>query len=364
MSARTSSRVHPGRSLRAAALSAASLAAIGCATASAATVTASPARVDHALATAVVRPVARATRDAAITEHVVLVSIDGLRPDAIETFGATTLQRLMREGSYTLAARTIMPSKTLPSHTSMLTGEDVDEHGVTWNTNQTGAHGHVDVPTIFDVARREGLHTAAFFSKTKFEHLQREGSLDYTQAPTNRLWGLLSDKWPISKTLGDVERYLGDNEPNLLFVHIGEPDYAGHADGWMTSTYGWAVRAADAAVARLLAMADRTYGEGNYTLVVTADHGGHGRSHGSSDPRDVTIPWIAWGKGVKAGERLPDGVRTFDTASTALWLLGLREPTDWRGTPVTVAFQAADPAVRLAETGTEDGSDAAARVLP
>ena len=65
-----------------------------------------------------------------VTSHVVLVSIDGLRPDAIEAFGAGTLQRLMREGSYTLSATTILPSKTLPSHTSMLTGEDVDEHGI------------------------------------------------------------------------------------------------------------------------------------------------------------------------------------------------------------------------------------------
>jgi predicted AlkP superfamily pyrophosphatase or phosphodiesterase len=57
-----------------------------------------------------------------VSRHVV-VSIDGLRPDAISTYGAATLQRLMREGSYTLCASTIHPSTTLPSHTSMLTGQ-------------------------------------------------------------------------------------------------------------------------------------------------------------------------------------------------------------------------------------------------
>lgn len=50
-----------------------------------------------------------------------LISIDGLRPDAIERFGASTLQRFIKQGSYTLAASTIT-SKRLPSHTSMLTG--------------------------------------------------------------------------------------------------------------------------------------------------------------------------------------------------------------------------------------------------
>jgi hypothetical protein len=57
-----------------------------------------------------------------LTDHLIVVSIDGLRPDAIEKFGARTLQRLMREGSYSLEASTIVPSKTLLSHTSMLTG--------------------------------------------------------------------------------------------------------------------------------------------------------------------------------------------------------------------------------------------------
>jgi arylsulfatase A-like enzyme len=72
-------------------------------------------------------------------------------------------------------------------------------------------------------------------------------------------------------------------------------------------------------------------------VLLTADQGGHGWSHGSSDPRDVTIPWIAWGEGVRAGTRVPNGVRTMDTAATALWLLGL--PALGVGQPVQTAFQ-------------------------
>src|SRR5262245_10961319 len=68
-----------------------------------------------------------------LTEHVILVSIDGLRPDAIAKFEAKTLNQLMREGSYTLSASTILPSKTLPSHTSMLTGQPPAIHHVSWN---------------------------------------------------------------------------------------------------------------------------------------------------------------------------------------------------------------------------------------
>jgi hypothetical protein len=93
----------------------------------------------------------------------------------------------------------------------------------------------------------------------------------------------------------------------------------------------------DAAVARLRVAADRAFGEGAYALIITADHGGHDRDHGSDDPRDMTIPWIAWGRGVTPGP-LNAPVRTMDTAATVVWLLGLDEPAGWVGAPIVSAF--------------------------
>lgn len=281
-----------------------------------------------------------------VTQHVLVVSIDGLRPEAIERFGATTLQRLMREGAATLEARTIVPAKTLPSHTSMLTGVPPAVHGVTWNSDRTGEvdeHGEgrapdsLPVPTVFQLAHDAGFHTAAFFSKAKFHHLQAPGSLDYTQAPRFTLV-----PWGAQRTSEDAAAYLRRHRPNLAFVHIGEPDYAGHAVGFMSAVYGENVRIADRAVARLIAAADDAYGVGEYTLIVTADHGGQGRGHGADHPLDRTIPWIAWGEGVRAGLTLPPGVNTMDTAATALWLLGVRPPSFWEGRAVVGAFGAAD----------------------
>jgi predicted AlkP superfamily pyrophosphatase or phosphodiesterase len=273
-----------------------------------------------------------------LTEHVILVSIDGLRPDAIRRFGAVTLQRLMREGSYTLTATTILPSKTLPSHTSMLTGEPPERHQVFWNTVATQKRDEIELPNVFSAARSSGYSTAAFFSKSKFNALQREGTLDYSQAP-----GGWFGRWSGSRTAGDVEDYLATARPNLLFVHVPDPDAAGHRSGWMGSEYARAVRKADAAVGRLLAAADTAFGAGNYSIIVTADHGGHGRDHGSDRLEDVTIPWIAWGRAVKPGLLDASVVRTMDTASTVLWLLGVDEPADWAGSPVTGAFNAPVP---------------------
>jgi predicted AlkP superfamily pyrophosphatase or phosphodiesterase len=270
---------------------------------------------------------------ASLTRNVILVSIDGLRPDAIDHFKATTLQRLVREGSSSMSARTIMPSTTLPSHTSMLSGEPPDEHGVFWNNVHSAEKDHVDVSTVFSVAREHGYRTAAFFSKAKFGALQRPGTLDYSQAPGG-WWG----RWPSTRTIADVRSYLETDKPNLLFVHLSDPDRAGHSSGWMSADYGRAVIDADIAVKNLMQAADTAYGAGNYSLLVTADHGGHAYGHGTSDPLDVTIPWIAWGRGVTAGV-LKESIDTFDTAPTVLWLLGVKEPDAWDGDAVVEAFQ-------------------------
>jgi predicted AlkP superfamily pyrophosphatase or phosphodiesterase len=267
-----------------------------------------------------------------LTRHVILVSIDGLRPDAIAAFKAPTLSKLIEEGSYTLSATTILPSKTLPSHTSMLSGQPPSVHGVSWNRGLSLNRKSISTPTVFGVLHSLGYVTAAFFSKAKFGDLQKPGTLDYSQAPGG-LWGA----WSAERTLNDIDRYLASELPHFMFIHLAEVDRAGHDSGWMSEKYGNAVRVVDAAIARLLTTAETRFGSGAFTLIVTSDHGGHNRDHGSDDPRDVTIPWIAWGKGVQPGEILQP-VKTVDTASTVLWMFRVPE-TDWAGEPITAAFQ-------------------------
>lgn len=261
----------------------------------------------------------------ALTPAVILVSIDGLRPDAIDMFDPPTIARLVREGRSTLLARSIALSNTLPSHTSMVTGAGTDVHHVTWNSAILPRR-KLAVPSIFSEARSRGYTTAAFFSKAKFAHWQRPGTLDYSQAPSG-MFGY----WSAAKTATNVETYLSSHKPALLFVHLPDPDRAGHQTGWMGGRYGEAVLRADEALTRVLAAADRTYGDGQYTVIITADHGGHGLGHGTTDPRDTTIPWIAWGCGVDAGTGIDRPVTTLDTAPTVLRLLGIAPPADWTG---------------------------------
>ena len=279
----------------------------------------------------------RAARDSlrsarARTGHVIIVSIDGLRPDAISRYRAATLERLSREGRYALQARTILPSTTMPSHASMLTGVGPFQHRILWNDDDVN-HAAATVPSVFSVAKREGLSTAAFYSKSKFSQLFPPSALDVTAAPTQS-----EGIWPGESTVARAAEHLRAASPSLLFVHLGEPDYAGHSFGWMSEEYADAVRSADTALGHLLARADTVYGRGAYTVIVTADHGGHSRTHGTPRSDDLLIPWVIWGEGVQAGAPLREPIRTMDTAATALWLLGIDVPRGWNGRVVGTAF--------------------------
>lgn len=287
----------------------------------------------------------RADHAGGVARHVIVISIDGLRADAIEAAGARNLQRMMREGAYSLQARTIMPSRTLPSHTSMLTGVQPAVHGITWNDEQVDAQGRVRVATIFDMADSAHLHTAAFFAKAKFRHLIHSDAPDEVEAPRG------TEVVLAPRITQDVVQYLQFRRPELLFIHLPDPDIAGHSAGWMSLPYRWAVRRADAAVEQIRRAAVKAYGT-DFVMIITADHGGHGRDHGTDRPEDVTIPWIAWGAGVRSGA-IQAPIRTFDTAATALWVIGVPVPTRWEGRPVSTAFQpasiaAADAAARAA----------------
>jgi len=218
----------------------------------------------------------------------------------------------------------------------MLTGLPPSVHGVFWKTSLSLKRRRVETPTVFSLLRSRGYATAAFFSKAKFSSLQQAGSLDYWQAP-GRWFGY----WPASGTEQDIEKYLRAEQPDFLFVHLADPDHAGHHSGWMSAQYGEAIRVVDRAIAGVIISAEQAFGAGNFTLIVTADHGGHDRHHGTSAPEDMTIPWIAWGQGVRPG-RLTDHVNTVDTASTILWLFGVPEPNNIAGHPVFAAF--ANPA--------------------
>ena len=105
-----------------------------------------------------------------------LVSIDGLRPDYVieaERYRATVphLRRLMTEGSFAKGVAGVLPTVTFPSHTTIVTGVSPSRHGIVSNTpfdplarNLDGWFWYaedIEVETLWDAAAEAGMVTSS-----------------------------------------------------------------------------------------------------------------------------------------------------------------------------------------------------------
>ncbi len=283
---------------------------------------------------------------------VLIVSIDGGKPSVMRRLLAEgkmpNLQRLMTGGSYTLTAKTVVPSHTAPGHISMLTGIDYparfpnDEAIVKRNEPfDEQRHHPVAVTTVFEIAKRAGLRTALIAGAGKrVKYVEKPQTLDvaaYLPSDDERLRLAL-------ELLRDEQKRL-----HLLFLHLTEADRAGHSHGWgndaegipPSSEYLQALQNIDRRIGQLVTTLKQLKLWGQTLLIVTADHGGIDKTHGGATLEEVTIPWIAaGGLARKSSELRVEGtVRIFDTAPTALAALGLPIPPDWDGKPIQQAFK-------------------------
>lgn len=274
-------------------------------------------------------------------ERVLLISVDGLRPDVLLRADAPQMRALMAHGSFTMWARTTAVAVTLPSHVSMLTGLTPPHHGISWNSDLPLAHPiYPSQPTLFELAHRAGFTTAMATGKAKFRALAKPGTLDRVDVPPD---STVSDE-VVADT---VVRWVRVDAPQVMFVHLPGVDTVGHAHGWGSPEQLVAVAAADRAIGRILSALARRGVLDSTLVLVSADHGGAGLGHGPDDPRSRHIPWILAGPGVRRDYDLTREadlvVRTEDTFATLCAALGLDPGPGIDGRVVTAAFASAAP---------------------
>jgi len=245
--------------------------------------------------------------------QVVIIIVDGLRPDMISAENNPTLTRLIEEGAATLEARTVRPNITLPAITSILTGIRPRDHGVTWNDYEPG-RGVVEATTIFHVAKEAGLSTALFSGKVKIRHA----------APPKVIDNLTARFLPDVSIITLARAHLPEAGPGLTVVHLPNNDRAGHEYGWGSKQQHQALLATDIAIASLIKTIETNERIGPTRVIITADHGGDGKNHQRTNRLTSTVPWIIWGEGVEPAEL--ESVSVLITAATALRSLGLEVP--------------------------------------
>jgi predicted AlkP superfamily pyrophosphatase or phosphodiesterase len=270
----------------------------------------------------------------AVPSRVLIISIDGCRPDVALRADMPHLRSLMARGSFSFWANTTDVAITLPSHTSMLTGVTPEKHGIHYNDDKpTNKPEHPLVPTLFDLARKKGYTTALCAGKSKFRAFDTEGALD---------WKFIKEA-PDGEVASAAAAIIREHKPQVMFVHFPDCDRVGHAIGWGTPQQVAVLGKADVALGVVLSALDDEHLTDSTLIILTADHGGNGRTHGGLDPRSRHIPWITAGPGVKQNYDLTLNIKltifTYDTFATACDVLGIPLPSNCDGKPIMDIFQ-------------------------
>ena len=275
--------------------------------------------------------------------RVILVVLDGLRPDAIDSFGLSNIREMALNGASTMSARTVSPSCTWPAMTSLINGVSPETHGVLRDS------AHVPKP------KTPLLPLPALLSRAGYPSAVFMRSMPALYRGTARR---------IAKRLGFTEAHFAGataqevimsassalcaQERGLVVMHWADADQAGESHGWMTNEYGDACRRLDSGIGLLMKLT--SFVSDPHTLVIAlADHGGGGvtvNDHAEEHPLNWTIPLLLAGGSVR---RITlDRAHLLDVPATVAWALGVTPPEMYVGRTLAEAFGGEDARVEQA----------------
>ena len=268
-------------------------------------------------------------------KHVILIGSDGFGAYAFENANVPVLRSMMKEGSWTLRARTVLPSSSAANWASMVMGAGPELHGyTTWGSKKPDMPARVlddygMFPSLYSILRKERPESevgviyewdgiAYLFPKAAVNKNQNaDGDIAVTNA---------------------AAAYIKEKKPNFLFVHLHDVDSVGHKIGHGTPEYYAAIERTDRHIGTILKSIKEAGIEKNTVVLFTADHGGVNKGHGLISMNEMQIPWIIKGPGILKDKEISESIMTFDTAATIADLLKLKVPQVWVGRPVKGAL--------------------------
>lgn len=248
---------------------------------------------------------------------VLLILVDGMRPDSLK--GIPEAQDMLQKASYCMKVRTVYPSVTLPCHMSLFHSVDPQRHGTTTNTYMPQVR---PIDGLFEVLKQNQKQCAFFYNWEPLRDLSRPGSLSYSFFLSGTTHGYSN---ACNLCTDDAIDYIKKAAPDFAFLYLGWVDEAGHAYGWMGEKYMDAVRESWQNIRKIMDTLDD-----EYTVIITADHGGHDRTHGTLMDEDMTIPLFINGRDFAPGE-IKGEVSLKDIAPTIAQLLGAEPAREWEG---------------------------------
>ncbi len=245
------------------------------------------------------------------------ITIDGMRADMAKASEHPFLVQIEKRGRWTYGAKTVFPSVTLPAHYSMMYGVPPQRHGILTN--------HYAVPVrpingIFEQVFGAGKQCGMFTNWVEMRDVSSPSVLLQQYCLSNKKWKINTDFMVAAAAKETLKTGILD----FAFVHFVATDNTGHKNGWCGEEYRQALDNA-------LSLAQDLYEsvKDEYALILTADHGGHDRTHGTDLEEDMTVPFFALSDSFGQGEI--ENVSILDIAPTVASLLEIPPEEEWEG---------------------------------
>ena len=268
-------------------------------------------------------------------KHVILIGSDGFGAYAFEKAKVPNLRAMMKEGSWSLQARTVLPSSSAANWASMVMGAGPELHGyTTWGSKKPDMPARVldeygMFPSVYSLLRKErpDSEIGVIYEWDGIGYLFPKAAVNHDQNANGDI-----------AIANAASKYILDKKPNFLFVHLHDVDSVGHNVGHGTPEYYAAIERTDSHIGTILKSIKDAGIEKNTIVLFTADHGGVNKGHGLISMNEMQIPWIIRGPGIHKNRKLSESIMTFDTAASIADLLKLKVPQVWIGRPVKGAM--------------------------
>ena len=255
------------------------------------------------------------------TPKVLIIGIDGCKPDVLAKAETPAIQALIENGAWTYKAKTDPISSSGICWTSMLTGVWHEKHKVVSNDYK---NPNIEAYPHFFKRIKEfdpALKTYTISNWAPLHKILQEGEAD-----------VVKGGGPDDRVTMHVVNALKNKDPDVVFVQLDQVDGAGHKYDYKfeSKDYVKAIQKADKQVAEMMAALKerKTYPEEDWLIIVSTDHGGSNFGHGKDIPEHTTIFFIASGNAANKGE-IPEANVT-DVCITAMKHLGMDIKQEWK----------------------------------
>lgn len=246
-------------------------------------------------------------------EHVILISIDGFRPDFYldPSWGMVNLRQMMENGVYAEGVNSVFPTVTFPNHTTMITGVRPDKHGIYYNnpfdpkSSSSEWHWYSDAiksKTLWDAVHQAGKTTASInwpvsvgapvsynFPIFKEKGISRLEAIEKYATPKGLLkevqekatgelesidFGMEQDYLILDENMARISAYLiRQYKPALTTLRLSCVDHCQHIEGRDGDMVRRAVSGVDRALRTIMEAIERADISENTAVIIAGDHG-------------------------------------------------------------------------------------------